>query len=351
MNRRTFLGAAAALVPSSLLAQRRPAAPAGTSRGETLRSVRALPVEVVGEFRDPLAFEQDASGQYYVFDRMGHTVYGVDAAMSGGWKIVQIGREAGRIIEPTAFAVAPNGTFVVADRPGALERVQQFDRGGNLLRGFTLPGRAAETVLIGSVVLNGVGSLQYDGGSLFINQPETGGLVTEYSTSGTPVRTFGSLRATGHEADRELHLALNSGLPLVNPRGGFYFVFQAGVPLFRRYDDRGTFVFERHIEGVELDPLLTSQPTAWPRRRSGEREMPLVAPVVRTARVDPAGSLWVSFAGIPYTYVYDAGGDRVRVVRFQAAGLVQPTSLFFSHTGRLLVTPGCYEFEPVRGRS
>ena len=40
------------------------------------------------------------------------------------------------------------------------------------------------------------------------------------------------------------------------PRGGFYFVFQAGVPMFRKYDGGGRLVFERHIEGVELDRAI-----------------------------------------------------------------------------------------------
>jgi hypothetical protein len=29
-----------------------------------------------------------------------------------------------------------------------------------------------------------------------------------------------------------------------------------------------------------------------------------------------------------------------------AAGTIRPTSLFFTPDGRLLVTPGCYEFRP-----
>jgi hypothetical protein len=33
-------------------------------------------------------------------------------------------------------------------------------------------------------------------------------------------------------------------------------------------------------------------------------------------------------------------------VQFRAAGMLEPTSLFFAHSGRLLVTPGCYEFQP-----
>jgi hypothetical protein len=48
---------------------------------------------------------------------------------------------------------------------------------------------------------------------------------------------------------------------------------------------------------------------------------------------------------VPFTYVYDAQGDKARTVQLRAAGLVSPTSLSFSTTGRLLVTPGCYEFD------
>jgi hypothetical protein len=305
-----------------------------------------VPAEIVGVFRDPVAFEQAASGQYFVFDRLGHTVYGVDSAMTGSWKIVEIGHEAGRIIEPTAFAAASNGTFAVADRPAARERIQFFGSGGNLMAGFTLPGRAAETVVLGSTVLNGVGSLQYDGRSVFLSQPETGALTAQYSPAGVPLRTFGTLRATGHESDRDLHFALNTGLPLVNPQGGFHFVFQTGYPLFRRYNDAGGLLFERHIEGVEIDAVLAALPTTWPTRRTNGRELPVVAPVVRTARVDGAGRLWVSFASVPFTYVYDATGEKIAVVQFRGAGIVQPASLFFGRSGRLLVAPGCYEFEP-----
>jgi hypothetical protein len=34
----------------------------------------------------------------------------------------------------------------------------------------------------------------------------------------------------------------------------------------------------------------------------------------------------------------------MRVVQFKGAGLIAPSSLFFTASGRLLVTPGCYEF-------
>ena len=61
--------------------------------------------------------------------------------------------------------------------------------------------------------------------------------------------------------------------------------------------------------------------------------------------MDRNGQLWVSLA-VPYTYVYDTHGDKARTVQFRGAGILSPTSLFFNGAGRLLVTPGCYEFQP-----
>jgi hypothetical protein len=65
---------------------------------------------------------------------------------------------------------------------------------------------------------------------------------------------------------------------------------------------------------------------------------------VRTAAVDPDGNLWVSFV-VPYTYVYDADGDKIRTVQFRAAGTLAPNSLFFPSSKKVLATPGCYEFK------
>jgi hypothetical protein len=317
----------------------------GAGSVEVLRSVGGLPPAIIGLFEEPIAFQQARSGQYFVLDRRGHTVYGIDPAKSTSWKIVQIGQETGRIIEPTAFDLEPGlSTFVVADAPDARERVQIFRSGGRLLGGFRLPGRAAMRVVINGLALSGVGSLRYTGHTVLVSQPETGALFTEFDLTGSALRNIGSLRLTGQEGDRDVHLALNAGIPLVNPRGGYYFVFPAGVPAFRKYDDRGTLVFERHIEGPELDTAVLSLPTHWPRRKTGEGgEIPLVPPLVRAAAVDSAGNLWVSLT-LPYTYVYSPSGEKMRTVQFRGASIIAPTSLFFTHTGRLLVTPGCYEF-------
>lgn len=348
-------GAAALAAPQSRPARKtRPAprpdtaaaasAPHSPGRVDTIRAITALPVEIVGTFRDPLGYERLASGDSLVFDRRGHAVYGVPAGGAAARRLVAIGGEDGRVIEPTAFDAEPDGTFVVADAPNGRERVQIFTKDGRRTGGFQLPGRATPRVTLGSLSLSGIGTLQFTGRSVLISQPETGGLMTEYGLGGTPVRTIGRLRNTGHEADRELHLALNAGIPLKDADGGYWFVFLAGEPAFARYDAKGTLVFQRRIQGREIDPIVAALPSVWPRRAIDGTEVPLVSPTVRTAALDPTGRLWVSFV-VPYTYVFDELGEKVRTVQFQAAGLAAPNSLAFPSAGRLLVTPGCFEFD------
>jgi len=233
---------------------------------------------------------------------------------------------------------------VVADAPGNQQRVQFFTASGTTLGGFTMPGRGVPQITLGDLVLSGLGTLEYTGQTVLISQPELGSLVVEYLPTGTPLRTFGDLRETGQEKDPQVHHALNVGITLLNPRGGYYFVFLSGVPLFRKYDAAGKLVFERHIEGVELDPYVGKLPTTWPRRRG---EIPIVPATVRTAAVDPDGNLWISLAA-PYTYVYDPSGDKRRTFQFRGAGIISPTSFFFTRDRRVLVTPGCYAFDASR---
>jgi hypothetical protein len=313
---------------------------------ETLRSTGGLPPHVVALFDEPLAFQQTDGGPYYVFDRRGHTVYAVDSQRKSALKLVEIGPEMGRIIQPRGFDTSASGSFVVADAPRGVDRIQIFGAGGLRSGGFFLPARDHDAAIeFGAQVVRGIGAIQYAGSNLLISHPESGSLFTEYSPGGYPQRSIGRLRSTGQEGDRDVHLALNVGLPLPDPTGGFFYVFVGGRPMFHKYDTTGRLVFERHIEGPELDPYVASLPTQWPTRRVEDREVPLVHPTVRSAAVDLRGRLWVSLLE-PYTYVYDPQGDKVRTVQFRAAGVISPTSMFFAADGRLLVTPGCYEFRP-----
>jgi hypothetical protein len=318
-------------------------APAPPARIELLRASAALPAHIADSFRLPLAYQQTDAGQAFVFDRRAHAVYTIagDAAK----KIIEVGAEPGRIIDPTAFALDPSdGTFVIADAPLRRQRIQVFTANGSRMAGFTLDTREIARVTIGTMVLNGVGSIQFTGRSIVINQAETGALFSELSLYGEPIRAFGELRKTGQEADRDVHLALNSGFPLIDPTGGFYFVFSAGIPAFRKYDANGALVFERHIEGPELDEYVRTLPGVWPKRPNGEGDLlPYVPPAIRAAGVDRAGLLWISLMD-PVTYVYDRTGEKVRTVQFKGADILAPSSFFFTKDGRVLVTHGCYAF-------
>lgn len=321
-------------------------APPAAPPVETLRSIAALPAHAAGTFTDIGACHLDPDGAYLVFDRRRHAVYRVSSE-GPPKEIVQIGVEPGRLLRPIAFDSAPDGTFVVADSPGGTDRLQVFFHLGGTLSGFSLSGRNVPRVALGNFVLSGIGSLDYTGRSILVSQPETGALVSEYSLDGRPLRSFGSLRPTGREHDRDLHLALNAGIPLALPgSNGFYFVFLAGVPALRKYDGAGRLVFERHVEGIEVDQHIQSLPNQWPRLRTDAGEFPIVPPSVRTAAIDPDGRLWISLIA-PYTYVYDPAGEKQRTVEFRAAGIITPSSLHFASDGRrLLVAPGCYVFNP-----
>ena len=192
-------------------------------------------------------------------------------------------------------------------------------------------------------MLQGPGSMAFTGKTFLFNSPRTGALLNEFRADGEAVRSIGRLRSTGHEAEPAVHAALNTGLPLIDPTGGFYFVFQTGTPMFRKYDSAGALLFERHVEGIELDQALRSLPNAWPVRTLEEDARPFAPALIQTAAVDRTGRLWISLA-VGYTYVFDRSGDKIRTVQFQAAGPLSPISLFFARNNRLLVTPGCYEF-------
>ena len=112
--------------------------------------------------------------------------------------------------------------------------------------------------------------------------------------------------------------------------------------MFQKYDAAGQLLFERRIQGREIDALVAGLPATWPTRTTDGGELPLVPPTIRTAAVDPDGRLWIAFT-VPYTYVFDRDGDKIRTVQFRGAGIMTPSSLFFGRNGKVLVTPG-----PVR---
>lgn len=315
---------------------------------ERLTSVGGVPPFLAGEFEDASGYARRPDGSSLVFDRRRHRVYAVNAQRSAVTPLVEIGYEPGRVLRPTAFDVAPSGDFMVADAPGRQPRVSVFDAGGRVLNTFTVAATASPRITLENLVLDGIAAARYTGVTVLVNQPEQGALVREYSVTGAVQRQVGLLRRTGFESEPDVHLAFNAALPLPTADGGMYVVFLAGPPAFRKYSAAGVLEYERVIQGRELDPVVMSLPTLWPRRRVDDLSYPLVRPTVRTAAVDPQGRLWVALPS-SQVYVFDRDGEKIRTVQLVGAGVITPNSLWFARNGRLLVTPGLYDFAPPFG--
>lgn len=312
---------------------------------DVLSPIGGLPPQIVGQMREPAAFMETADGRYLVYDRRAQTVFSIDAKKTTLKKIVPIGPSDGEILRPLAFAAGPERNFVILDNPKDYERVQMFYDTGTALsvfRRFPAPGDSMR-LNVDAMMSSGFGAIAMMGRDLLTQIPDGAALMSVMTMTGQVTKRFGQLRPTGHERDVELHRALNAGLPLAAPDGSIYFVFTAGVPMFRKYSAAGDLIYERHIEGPELDTTLQSLPTEWPKRTVNSREFPNVQGTVLTAAVDPQGQLWISLA-VPFTYVYGADGNKTRTVQFRGAGIMTPTSLSFARGNRVLITPGCYEY-------
>ena len=193
------------------------------------------------------------------------------------------------------------------------------------------------------MVVSGIASIQFTGSSILISQPENGALVTEYAASGREGRSFGELRATGHEADRDLHLALNSGIPLVDPSAGSS---SCSTPAFRCFANTTAMaacVFERRMQGAETDRIIERLPAQWPRRDGELRGRALDR--ARRGRRSPRQPVGLA-SSIPTRTSSIRRATRFGRCSSAASTSIAPTGLFFTANDRLLVTPGLFEFDP-----
>ena len=65
--------------------------PLAALKPDILQSNGAIPANIAGRFRQAAGFQQSASGQYFVFDRRAHAVFGIDEGQTSSWEVVRIG--------------------------------------------------------------------------------------------------------------------------------------------------------------------------------------------------------------------------------------------------------------------
>jgi hypothetical protein len=180
----TLLGLVASFAHSA------PTQPAGARSIETLESIGGLPAHVAGGFTEISTCARSSDGEYLIFDRRMHSVSSVQAPYDAVRVLVQIGAEPGKLLHPTAFSLADDGRFVVADAPGNKGRIQVFLTSGASLGGFTLATREVPTLVFENYLQSGIGSLAFTGRSILINQPELGTLLSECAMDGGVSRTL-----------------------------------------------------------------------------------------------------------------------------------------------------------------
>ena len=114
---------------------------AAPSRVEVLRSTGGLPAHIAGILPRAARLPAEptpASTSSSIAARTPSTPSPATRAQ----KIVEIGAEPGRVLDPSAFDIDPaDGSFVVADAPLRRQRIQIFTASGGRIGGFTLPAR------------------------------------------------------------------------------------------------------------------------------------------------------------------------------------------------------------------
>ena len=129
--------------------------------------------------------------------------------------------------------------------------------------------------------------------NILINQPESGRAhLGARARTATPRRTFGQLRPTGPRGrpERAPRAERRAAARRSRPAGST----SSSSPACRcsaSTTRRARSLFERHVEGPEMDEYLRTMPTRWPTRRTEDGDvLPLVPPAIRTAGVDRAGT-------------------------------------------------------------
>ena len=253
---------------------------------------------------------------------------------------------AGCSIRPPSISIRPTAASSSPTRRCGDRASRLFTADGRRLAGFTLAEREKPRLLLDNDRaerhrLDSVHGRPHPHQSAGDRQR----WCPSWSCTAHPMRTFGQLRPTGQKADENVHLALNAGLPLADPTGGYYFVFSAGdpdVPEVRREGHAPVRAPHRRPGSGRL-PADDADAMADAADR-GRRRAAGGAPGGQDRRRGPRGAA-VDRADVARSPTSTtAAGDKVRTVQFRGASLLSPNSLFFTKDGRVLVTPGCYEF-------
>jgi DNA-binding beta-propeller fold protein YncE len=183
-------------------------------------------------------------GRYYVSDMRGNRVLVFDGDMRLERSIGTIGSGPGRLIHPGYLDVSGGGTLYVQD--GGNERIERFTPDGRYAGEFPTP-----------FLYEGFAVGRHE--EVYLGQPENGHLVTVYSETGKVTGGFGELKkfsdvygAEFAEKDTLYERGINRVRLSTDKEGNVYVSFML-APLLQKYSPDGRLLFERRLEGPEVD--------------------------------------------------------------------------------------------------
>lgn len=219
-----------------------------TPQPTTTQNFQSVPANLEEMFHDLALSVYDVAsrgGKYYVSDVRGNRLLVINEAMQVEREIGRIGSGPGQLLHPGHVGVAKDGTIFVED--GGNERVQRFDPDGHCLGAFS-PG-AYEGFKVSREK------------EVYLGQPESGSLVNVFTAEGKKLRSFGKLKkfsevygAQYSDKDELYEVAVNRVRLFIDEAGSVYVTFML-APIIQKYDSRGTLLFERRLQGEEINQL------------------------------------------------------------------------------------------------
>lgn len=269
--------------------------------------------------------------KYFLTDVEGNRLLVINNSMEVERDFGRIGSGPGRLLHPGYLDVGGDGTVFVED--GGNERIVKFDQSGNYIGEFRVDafqGMAVDTQ-----------------NRLYLGQPEEGSLITVYSSTGIKLRSFGTLKKyseiygeTFRDKDVSHMTALNRVRLATDKDGSLYVSFMI-TPLIRKYGADGRLVFERRLEGPEIDRLMEAiQKRRYIATKSDGVDVRIIAldPVI-----DPAnGNIMVPLVD-GSIYVADRDGNKLSILRpawtNRGDGTFRPFVAGLGANGEFMVTP------------
>ena len=270
-------------------------------------------------------------GKYFLTDIDNNRLLVVKNNMEVEREFGRIGSAPGRLFHPGYLDIGGDGTVFVED--GGNERIVKFDQKGHYAGEFrvnTFQGMAVDKQ-----------------NQLYLGQPEEGSLITVYSSTGTKLRSFGQLKKyseiygeANSDKDVTYKTALNRVRLATDKDGNLYVSFMI-VPLIQKYSPDGALVFERRLEGPEIDRL--SEAIHKRRYIATKVDGVDVRIIALDPVIDPAnGNIMVPLVD-GAVYVADREGNKVGFLRpawtNRGDGTFYPFIAGLGANGEFMVTP------------